>query len=184
MGTSEVPVNPSEDHPPSKAPALSIPSESFSLQSESGQQSYSLMIRIFPSPYAQMVNGAGGGSHSHSQLPQGAAGGNNGEENLEPAAKRRKLLRGSTDDSKVLTAELVVYDRHSRCLLTEGEYELVLNEVEAATAAKISPKKNNTSWETINLDRVEKVRREWGRVPCNSSQIQLCFHSTDNRGPV
>ena len=156
VGTSEVPVNPSEDHPPSKAPALSIPSESFNLHSESGQQSYSLTIRVFPSPYAHMVNGAGSGSHN--QQPQGATG-LNGEENLEPAAKRRKLLRGSTDDSKVLTAELVVYDRHSRCLLTEGEYELVLNEVEATTAAKISPKKNNTSWETINLDRVEKVRK-------------------------
>merc|ERR1711874_607751 len=31
LGTSEVPANPSEDHPPSKAPALSIPSKSFSL---------------------------------------------------------------------------------------------------------------------------------------------------------
>ena len=152
VGTSEVPVNPSEDHPPSKAPALSIPSESFNLHSESGQQSYSLLIRIFPSPYAQMVNGSG----SHGPQPPGGAS-VNGEENLEPAAKRRKLLRGSTDDSKVLTAEPVVYDRHGNCLLKEGEYELVLNEVEATTAAKISPKKNNTSWETINLDRVEKV---------------------------
>jgi hypothetical protein len=96
-------------------------------------------------------------------MPNGSTGGGthnqNGEtENLEPAAKRRKFLRGSTDGSKVLTAELVVYDKHSRCLLTEGEYELVLNEQEASAAAKISPKKNNTSWENINLDKVEKVR--------------------------
>ena len=31
LGTSEVPINPSEQRPPSKAPALSIPSKSFSL---------------------------------------------------------------------------------------------------------------------------------------------------------
>merc|ERR1719244_2481013 len=30
LGTSEVPANPSEENPPSKAPALSIPSKSFS----------------------------------------------------------------------------------------------------------------------------------------------------------
>lgn len=100
------------------------------------------------------------------QLPNGT---HNGEENLEPAAKRRKLLRGSTDDSKILTAELVVYDKHSRCLLTEAEYELVLTEAEATTingsgngsggGVKISPKKNNSSWESITIDdSTESVR--------------------------
>jgi hypothetical protein len=37
----------------------------------------------------------------------------NGDENIEPSAKRRKLLRGSMDDGKILTAELVVYDKHT-----------------------------------------------------------------------
>ena len=86
--------------------------------------------------------------------------GTNGEENVEPSAKRRKLLRGSTDDFKVLTAELVVYDKHGRCLLTEGEYELVLSEVNgsgAGSSEKISPKKNNSSWETINVSKADKV---------------------------
>lgn len=80
----------------------------------------------------------------------------NGEENLEPAAKKRKVLRGSMDDGKILSAELVVYDKHSRCLTTDGEYELVLSEV--GNSARISPKKNNSSWETINLDKSDKVR--------------------------
>ena len=65
MGTSEVPVNPSEDNPPSKAPALSIPSKSFSLSGFSGVgrvKTYSLVIRV----------------HTES------------DENCEPAKKKRK----------------------------------------------------------------------------------------------
>ena len=45
LGHVEVPVNPSEDHPPNKASAMSIPSESFSLSS--GQnKSYSLLVKV------------------------------------------------------------------------------------------------------------------------------------------
>lgn len=58
LGTSEVPVNPSEDHPPAKAPALSIPSESFSLQAEAGGghqvKSYTLVVRVHHSPFIQV----------------------------------------------------------------------------------------------------------------------------------
>ena len=49
LGTSEVPVNPSEENPPSKAPALSIPSKSFSLSGFAGVgrvKTYSLLIRV------------------------------------------------------------------------------------------------------------------------------------------
>ncbi len=62
----------------------------------------------------------------------------------------------------MLTAEMVVYDKHGRCLLTDAEYELVLSETSAigggGSAEKISPKKNNTSWENISLDKIDKVR--------------------------
>ena len=50
-----------------------------------------------------------------------------------------------------MSAELVVYDKHSRCLLTEGEYELVLGDT-ADTASKISPNKKNSSWEIIDAE--------------------------------
>merc|ERR1719290_51485 len=49
LGTSEVPANPSEENPPSKAPALSIPSKSFSLSGFSGVgrvKTYSLVVRV------------------------------------------------------------------------------------------------------------------------------------------
>ncbi len=44
IGKCDVPVNPSEEHPPHKATAMSIPSESFSLKS--GTQSYSLVVKV------------------------------------------------------------------------------------------------------------------------------------------
>merc|ERR1719175_552186 len=90
LGTSEVPVNPSEDNPPSKAPALSIPSKSFSLSGYSGVgrvKTYSLVIRV----------------HTES------------DENCEPAKKKRKGdeevdKKDEEEEGRVVSAELVVYD--------------------------------------------------------------------------
>ena len=129
LGTSEVPVNPSEQNPPSKAPALSIPSKSFSLsgiQSIGRVKTYSLQIKV----------NTGGGDD----------GGQ--DENQEPASKKR---RTGDEGVREVSAEMVVYDKHSRCLLTEGEYELVLGEAEGT---KISPNKKNSSWEIIDTDTV------------------------------
>lgn len=68
----------------------------------------------------------------------------------EPAQKRRKSsgpLRGSQmEEVKLYGSELVVYDKHKRCLLTDGDYELVLQEVQPSS--KNSPKKHS-SWEAI-----------------------------------
>ena len=130
MGTSEVPVNPSEDNPPSKAPALSIPSKSFSLSGFSGVgrvKTYGLVIRV----------------HTES------------DENCEPAKKKRKGEDEVEEDNeeaegRVVSAELVVYDKHSRCLLTEGEYELVMAEEESGRNRK-SPSKS-ASWEIIDVE--------------------------------
>ena len=76
---------------------------------------------------------------------------NSQDENQEPSIKKRKM---KTDgDARSVSAELVVYDKHSRCLLTEGEYELVLVDTEdqGKTGSKISPKKNS-SWEIIDAE--------------------------------
>ena len=46
MGMSEVPINPSEDHPPPKVPSVSISSESFSMTNVSLVKSYVLLLRV------------------------------------------------------------------------------------------------------------------------------------------
>ena len=149
-GTSQVPVNPSEQNPPNKAPALSIPSKSFSLTGVSGQgrvKTYSLLIKI----------NCGGELEEASQ-----------DENQEPepACKRRKGRGDEEEEGRVVSAELVVYDKHSRCLLTEGEYELVMADCEGKSN-KISPQKKSSSWEIIDSET----------AAMSSQQFQVFSHS-------
>lgn len=72
---------------------------------------------------------------------------------LEPPNKRRKTAKGTVEEIKLFGAELIVYDKHNRCLLTDGDYELVLQEVQANV--KGSPKKYS-SWEDIEIKEVKK----------------------------
>ncbi|XP_070158793.1 polycomb protein suz12-B [Polyergus mexicanus] len=130
VGTSEVPINPSESQPPPKAPTISIPNESFSLNNGHIAKTYMLLLRV----YCMSNNGC---LISNCDLE-------------EPAQKRRKSSTGSIktagDEVKQYGSELTVYDKHNRCLLTDGEYELGLQEVQ--TNLRSSPKKHN-SWETV-----------------------------------
>lgn len=47
FGTSEVPINPSEDHPPPTAPTISISNESFSLDNGHVAKTYMLLLRVY-----------------------------------------------------------------------------------------------------------------------------------------
>lgn len=62
----------------------------------------------------------------------------------EPAQKKRKSMKNTAEDIHYYGAELVVYDKHQRCLLTDGEYQLVLQDL----GQRNSPKKLS-SWETF-----------------------------------
>lgn len=68
----------------------------------------------------------------------------------EPPTKRQKNGRSSMEEEKVFGAELMIFNKHQTCLLTNGDYELLLQEV---MMSKNSCKKS--SWET--LDDSEKV---------------------------
>lgn len=46
LGTSFVPYNPSEDSPPPKVPALSIPTKCFSMTEDNQAKSYHLLLRV------------------------------------------------------------------------------------------------------------------------------------------
>jgi hypothetical protein len=84
----------------------------------------------------------------------------NGDENLEPSLKRRKISREQTEDPKLLSAQLVVYDKHAQCLLTEGEYELILAEVDPQNINKLAAQKKNSTWENITIDKTDMVRSQ------------------------
>ncbi|XP_044009263.1 polycomb protein suz12-B isoform X2 [Aphidius gifuensis] len=133
VGTSEVPINPSENQPPPKAPTVSIPNESFSLNNGHLAKTYMLLLRVHC-----MTNN------------NNSCNNNNCELETEPAQKKRKLSTGSykngNEEVKLYGSELTVYDKHNRCLLSDGDYELGLQEVQANVRS--SPKKHS-SWESV-----------------------------------
>ncbi|KOC63948.1 Polycomb protein Su(z)12 [Habropoda laboriosa] len=130
VGTSEVPINPCENQPPPKAPTISIPNESFSLNNGHVAKTYMLLLRVYCTSNASCLT-------HNCDLD-------------EPAQKRRKSSTGSIktggEEVKLYGSELIVYDKHNRCLLTDGDYELGLQEVQ--TNIRSSPKKHS-SWESV-----------------------------------
>ncbi|XP_076247327.1 polycomb protein Su(z)12 isoform X2 [Calliopsis andreniformis] len=130
VGTSEVPINPCENQPPPKAPTISIPNESFSLNNGHVAKTYMLLLRVYCTSSSSCLI-------HNCDLD-------------EPAQKRRKSSTGSIksggEEVKLYGSELIVYDKHNRCLLTDGDYELGLQEVQ--TNVRSSPKKHS-SWETV-----------------------------------
>ncbi|XP_003706889.2 polycomb protein Su(z)12 [Megachile rotundata] len=130
VGTSEVPINPCENQPPPKAPTISIPNESFSLNNGHVAKTYMLLLRVY-------CTSSTGCLMHNCDLD-------------EPAQKRRKSSTGSIkttgEEVKLYGSELIVYDKHNRCLLTDGDYELGLQEVQ--TNIRSSPKKHS-SWESV-----------------------------------
>ena len=53
-------------------------------------------------------------------------------------------------EEKLYGAELVVYDKHRRCQLTDGDYEVALQDL----ATKIDSKRQ-ASWETVMDGKVK-----------------------------
>lgn len=100
----------------------------------------------------------------------------------EPQPKRRRL---SEPDEPVqfYIAELVVYDRHSRCQLIDGDYEFSMSEIHSSTevngkstpggSSEKSPRKPNTSWSTLDSSSppnfwkgpLLKFRLQWSDTP-------------------
>lgn len=124
----------------------------------------------------------------------------------EPVLKRRRISRSSSQDSQdpniptvgtnmvngdihggggagmgsTYSGELVIFDRHGRCLLSPGRYELMLelqSSGESTQLCKSSPKKNS-SWESIdnlkfdgvfNNNSVLRFTLNWNNENSNSS---------------
>jgi len=110
-----------------------------------------MVVRVTCTPKNAVINGMCNGSSSDIEM-----------EDAPPAKRSRKSLDRSQDRSsplvvddspvsppddaevRVFGADLVIYDRHRRCLLTDGDYELVLKDM----GQPESPKKQAT-WETV-----------------------------------
>ena len=84
----------------------------------------------------------------------------------EPPTKKRRVARGCPEgecdesdasensstcetEHMVYTAELIVFDNNKHCLLTDGDYELALNEKHKRPGRKKGILSNRTSWENV-----------------------------------
>lgn len=125
-GTAEVLINPSEQDLPPLAPTVSIPTESFCVSNGPHAKSFILLLRV--------------------KFVQEKGAINDNED--EPVLKKRKSNGNLLyEESKLYGSELIIYDKHNRCLLSNGDYEVVLQEVTSQT--KNSPKKHS-SWESVS----------------------------------
>lgn len=74
----------------------------------------------------------------------------------EPVTKRLKSTPDTSSDTKwtkLYGSELIVYDKYNRCLLTNGEYDLVLHDAtpggRSATIARSPHKALLAQWDTL-----------------------------------
>ena len=53
---------------------------------------------------------------------------------------------------RLISRELDIYDKNSRCIMTEGEYELLLSEQQqAVTNGDTSSSIKNGTWESVSI---------------------------------
>ncbi|XP_057370743.1 polycomb protein SUZ12-like [Daphnia carinata] len=165
VGTTEVCINPSEESPPPKAPTVSISTEDLSFRNGQQGNSYVLLLRVS----APIISES------------------------EPQPKRRRLSDASLttgmmeETTRLFGAELVVYDRHSRCLLIDGDYELAMKEITSPEPNGTSPggsdksmRLANASWSTVDSSHTApplnilihgpmlKFRLEWANDPISA----------------
>lgn len=102
-------------------------------------------------------------------------------ENQDPPPKKR--LRRSSDEkssrsssenksrtkpqSETVTyrSEITIYDKHCHCLLTDGEYEMCMEESGAPLEGNFG---NRSTWETVCEGN--------GKVFLKTSQLNSCLH--------
>uniref|UniRef100_A0A1B6DHJ5 Uncharacterized protein n=1 Tax=Clastoptera arizonana TaxID=38151 RepID=A0A1B6DHJ5_9HEMI len=166
LGTNFVPYNPSEDFPPTKAPAISIPTEKFSLSNGHLVKSYHLLLRVGCSSTTAFTTKS--------------------EIDCEPPLKKKKSVKATEDsnDWHQLGGDLIIYDKQNRCLLSDGDYELFLEQLNTnTTGAKIShgissweyigplnedPGEHLASFEKFGSGPTLKFRLKWSREPIMS----------------
>ncbi|XP_068618758.1 polycomb protein suz12-B [Battus philenor] len=183
VGSCSVPLNPSTSEPPAMASAVSISSDTFSPSQGPNVKSYMLMLRVTVTRASG--SGSTNGATSSTEITNG--------DTDEPLTKRLKsaehLNSTPTENkwSKLYGSELIVYDKHNRCLLTNGEYDLVLHDAtpgsRSATIARSPHKALMAQWETIpNENDVQsetnpfdifkvrpllKLKLSWSQEPTN-----------------
>lgn len=126
MGRAKVKINPNDMI--GKIPALSLPSENFK-PAGTGSINRSCILQLIVKP-----------SSNESQADPVPP--------FTDATTKIVPVPNVKTKTKTYETELLVFDKHNRCSLSDGEYELSLTEHPNASPKTVSPKKHPT-WEII-----------------------------------
>ncbi|XP_031571948.1 polycomb protein SUZ12-like [Actinia tenebrosa] len=165
LGKVAIPFNPnSQLLPASSSGILSVPNSNFK-GAKGFSKTFILTIQIAV-PYKVPTKGTKRSKNDNSSDSNDIANGNEKpyKENSEPPAKR---VRNSSIDepaeegnnskksadfeieNMLYTAELIMFDNKRNCLLTDGDYELALQEKYKRPGRKRGLLSNKSSWENI-----------------------------------
>jgi len=164
-GFSSVPVNPSSTQLISQAPIVSIPVDSISTVNGHLSKSHHLLVRVM------------------------SVTSNSDSDNSEPSHKKRKISikEGNGVNKKEFGANLIIHDKQNRCLLKDGDYDCVIEEIHVSP---VSAAGKSASWERLkevktgpqfgvfeNRNKI-KLRLKWSTEP-NSSTVE--YPLVDNK---
>lgn len=148
VGCCEVPHNPegatvSNHHHANgagtaRSTAITVPGNSFCPNGMGLVRSYVLLLRV--------TAGTQGNSNNNN---------NNDSDSGEPLSKKQRrngCARPTSEESRHYVGEMVVYEQH-RCLLSEGDYQLLLR----PWGPKAAPLARTTSWETLAHSQVASL---------------------------
>ncbi|KAK2160521.1 hypothetical protein LSH36_131g00036 [Paralvinella palmiformis] len=204
LGRVIVPINPAPElQPADNEQTLSIGSSNFNHNNSHSVKSYTLMFNVIcqvdkaAEPQVNgLVNGEVNGEHNgkddepspkhycnHSTSPAT-------RHSTQCISPRQRSCQSTNDLCTMsYTAELVVYDKYQRCLLTEGEYEIALHDMRQ----KVLSKKHAT-WETVmggqaigpfevfNKCPTLKFKLAWSQLPLDQSASNGAETDMENDG--
>lgn len=163
-GFSSVPVNPTTQLI-SQVPIVSIPIDTVTITNGHIFKSYHLILRVM-----NVIS-------------------NSDSENTEPSQKKRKMSvkEGNGVNKKEFGANLIIHDKQNRCLLKDGDYDCIVEEI---NVSPISVAGKSASWERLkevktgpqfgtfeNHNKI-KLRLKWSTEP-NSTTVEFPF--VDNK---
>lgn len=169
VGTCHVPYNPSEDKPPATAPAISISADNFCQSNGHIVKSYHLLLRV-------------GSVTSNILTP-------NGELDSEPPQKKRKCVKTASGEDigawHQYGTDLIIYDKQNRCLLSDGDYELLLEELNSNPSAGSKISHNYSSWESIGpIKDVGYLTKKDNKSIYREPSVALTSFEKFSSGPI
>lgn len=148
LGKLIIPVNPNVEESLSKTSSISVPQHHFS---HSSGHSFTLLLTVRLRP--RVTNGL----HTC-----------NGQVSDEDEPVLKKQKNGFAVDNDTYESELIIFDRHKRCQLSDGMYEIVLHHQD-------SERKKEATWESVMDGKTLAPFEVFSRCPT----LEFHIHWTD-----